>query len=77
MVYGLALDATKAFDRVKYDESFNLLVTRKTNPLYTRILSNMYLIQILKVSYNEVTSTCVSVTKGVKQGVCRWYVRKT
>ncbi len=27
VVYGLALDATKAFDRVKYDKLFNLLVT--------------------------------------------------
>ncbi len=29
VVYELALDATKAFDRVKYDKLFNLLVTRK------------------------------------------------
>ncbi len=40
--YGLALDATKAFDRVKYDQLFNLLVTRKINPLYIRIFWNMY-----------------------------------
>ncbi len=42
VVYGLALEATKAFNRVKYDKLFNVLVTKKENPLYIRLLSNMY-----------------------------------
>ncbi len=70
-VYGLALDATKACDRVKYDNQlFNLLVTRNNNPLYIRLLSNVYHNQKLNVSYNGVTSRCVSVSNGVKQSVC-------
>ncbi len=46
----------------------NILVTSKINALYIRILGGMYLNQILKVSYNEVTSTMVSVSNGIKQG---------
>ncbi len=34
VVYGLALNLTKTFDRFKYDKHFNLLVTREINPLY-------------------------------------------
>ncbi len=45
VIYRLALEATKAFDRVRYDKLFNLLMTRKINPLYTRILSNIILIR--------------------------------
>ncbi len=60
--------STKAFDRVKYDKLFNLLVTRKINPLYIRLLCSMYHNQKLKVSYNGVTSRCFSVSNEVKQG---------
>ncbi len=38
VVYGLALDAAKAFDMVKHNTLFNLLMTRTINPLYIRIL---------------------------------------
>ncbi len=68
VVYGLALDATKTFDRVKYDKLFNLFVTRKIKPLFIRLLSNVYLNQKLNVSYNGVTSRCFSVSNGIKQG---------
>ncbi len=83
VVYGLAVDATKAPARVMYDKLFNLLMTRKSNPLYIRILHNMYLNQKLKVSYNGVTCRCFSVSNGVKQGgvlsstLQAVYVRKT
>ncbi len=43
-------------------------MTRKIKPLYIRLLSNMYLNQQLKVSYNGVTSKCFPVSNGVKQG---------
>ncbi len=62
------MDAAKAFNRVKYDKLLNLLVTRKISPLHIRLLSNMYLDQKLKVSYNRVTTRYFSVLKGVKQG---------
>ncbi len=51
-VYALALDASKAFDRVHYDKLFNLLVVRKMNPLYIRLLMSMYINQKLRVTFN-------------------------
>ena len=41
-VYGLALDATKAFDRVEYSRLFALLIERGLNPLYVRLILEMY-----------------------------------
>ncbi len=64
--YELAVDKTKGFDMVKYDKRFNVLVTRKINPLNIRLLSNVYLNQTLKVNYNGVTSGCFSLSNGVK-----------
>ncbi len=41
-VYGLLLDASKAFDRVNYCKSFRLLFDRGFCPMYSRLLLNMY-----------------------------------
>ncbi len=51
-VYALALDASKAFDRVQYDKLFNLLVDYKMNPLYIRLLMSMYINQKLRVTFD-------------------------
>lgn len=67
-VYALALDASKAFDRVQYDKLFQLLVDRDLNPLYTRLLMSMYTNQKLRVVFNQDSSDWFSVTNGVKQG---------
>ena len=40
--YALALDASKAFDRVKYAKLFKCLIDRGVNPMYNRLLVNMY-----------------------------------
>ncbi len=53
-VYALPLGASKAFDRVQYDKLFNLLVDRKMNPLYIRLLMSMYINQKLRVTFNEI-----------------------
>ncbi len=44
-VYVLFLDATKAFDRVKYCKLFNELCKRKMSPLITRSLLFIYIDQ--------------------------------
>ena len=67
-VYALALDASKAFDRVQYDKLFKLLIDRNVNPLYIRLLISMYIKQKLRVSFNNNNSDWFSVSNGVKQG---------
>ena len=67
-VYTLALDASKAFDRVEYVKLFQHLIDRGVNPFYVRILLNMYLNQQIRVSFNNTMSNYFNVTNGVKQG---------
>jgi hypothetical protein len=67
-VYALALDATKAFDRVEFFKLFSILQKRRVSPLYVRLLYNMYMNQQLCVSYNNDKSSFFNVTNGVKQG---------
>ena len=43
--YLLLLDASKAFDRVKYVKLFNTLYDRKMCPVVLRVLMNMYINQ--------------------------------
>ena len=67
-VYALLIDATKAFDKVKYSKLFELLINKNICPLILRLLLNMYLINTAVVSWNGAISTDFSVTNGVKQG---------
>ena len=67
-VYGLVLDATKAFDRINYCKLFRILLERNINPLICRLLLNMYTNQKLRVKWANELSVEFSVTNGVKQG---------
>ena len=67
-VYGLVLDATKAFDRINYCKLFRILLERNVNPLICRLLLNMYTNQKLRVKWANEFSSEFSVTNGVKQG---------
>ncbi len=67
-VYGLMLDASKAFDRVNYCKLFRVLIKRKLCPLYCRLLLNMYTQQKLRVKWNNTHSDYFNVSNGVKQG---------
>ena len=51
-VYGLVLDAIKAFDRINYCKLFRILLKRNINPLIRRLLLNMYTNQKLRVKLN-------------------------
>lgn len=67
-VYGLFLDASKAFDRIDYVKLFSTLSSKKMNPVYIRCLLNMYCNQKLCVRWNGVRTDSFSTTNGVKQG---------
>jgi hypothetical protein len=67
-VYALALDATKAFDRVEFSMLFDVLINRGFNPLYTRLLFYMYTNQRIRVRFNGALSDYFDVNNGVKQG---------
>ena len=67
-VYGLMLDATKAFDRVNYCKLFKILLLRDVNPLICRLLLNMYTNQALRVRWCNIFSDKFNVSNGVKQG---------
>ena len=67
-VYAVSLDATKAFDRVEYTRLFELLIDRNVNPVYTRLILNMYIEQRMCVKYNNTYSDWFSAANGVKQG---------
>ena len=64
----MALDASKAFDRVSFSQLFECLVKRNMNPLIIRLLINMYTNQLIRVRYNHSHSEYFTVTNGVKQG---------
>ena len=67
-VYGLLLDASKAFDRLNYIKLFEILISRNICPLICRLLLNMYINQKLRTRWNGQFSESFGVTNGVKQG---------
>ncbi len=66
-VYGLLLDANKAFDQVNYCKLFHILIDRGFRPMYSRLLLIMYSNQKLRFRWNSEFSELVSVTNGMKQ----------
>ena len=66
----LLLDASKAFDRVQYNQLFNRLRDRNMRPTVLRLLINRYINQKNQVKWNDVLSTQYSIYNGVKQGGC-------
>ena len=67
-VYAVLLDATKAFDRVKFSKLFNILLDRGLNKAYVRLLFYMYFNQKLRVKWQDQFSDSFIVSNGVKQG---------
>jgi len=67
-VFVLFLDATKAFDRVKYCKLFKELIKRNVSPLVLRLLLDMYTRQSLRVKWKNVICDDFNVCNGVKQG---------
>ena len=67
-VYCCLLDASKAFDCVKYDKLFLLLLERKLPPLVIRLLLDSYTRQSMCIKWDGCLSNPISVANGVKQG---------
>ena len=67
-VFSLSLDASKAFDKVKYDKLFRVLIENKICPLFVRIILNMYLQNNCTIKWNGIFSENFDIKSGVKQG---------
>ena len=62
------LDASKAFDRVRYCKLFRLLIDRELPPCIIRMLICLYTNHKVRVAWNGVHSQYFLATNGVKQG---------
>ena len=67
-VYGLLLDASKAFDRVNYVKLFRIMLEKGVCPLICNLLLDMYVNQRIKLRCIDVYSEFFTVSNGVKQG---------
>ena len=68
VVYGAALDCSKAFDMVEWCELFKELMERGVAPVFLRVLLHIYLHQRCDVRWNGHYSTRFPVTNGCRQG---------
>jgi len=66
-VYCTILDATKAFDRVKYTKLFRLLIAWCLPPVVLRVLLFMYTHSTARLSWNGCLSRFYCVLNGIKQ----------
>ena len=62
------LDATKAFDRVRYCKLFRLLVDKGLPACIIRVLICLYTNHMVCVAWNGMRSQYFLATNGVKQG---------
>jgi exonuclease III len=67
-VYSMFIDASKAFDRVKHDQLFNLLRDRGMNPLDLRFLIYTYEQQKMRTSWQGTFSEPFHTSNGIGQG---------
>jgi len=67
-VFCTFLDASKAFDRVRYCKLFRLLVSRQMPALIVRVLINFYVGNFVRVQWCGIVSDYFLACNGVKQG---------
>lgn len=67
-VYACFLDATKAFDRVRFDQLFDILIDRQVNPFDLRLLMHSYEHQEVRASWKGQHTQYFPTSNGVKQG---------
>ncbi len=67
-IFCCMLDASKAFDRLRYDKLFELLRTRKFPPIIIRSLMDMYTRQKARTVWENSHSEYFDVTNGIRQG---------
>ncbi len=67
-VYIAQVDASKAFDRVRHDMLFKLLIDRGMPPVILRCLFDSYRRQSLRATWNGAMSENFTTMNGIKQG---------
>ena len=67
-VYAALLDASKAFDRLRYDKLFEILLTRNLPPDVLRLLFDMYENQLCRTRWESADSMYFSTINGIRQG---------
>ena len=67
-VYCCLLDATKAFDWVRFDKLFEILIERNVPACIIRILIDMYTRQTVRTVWEGCVSDEFSANNGVRQG---------
>lgn len=67
-VYSCYVDASKAFDRVRYDKLFTLLMNRGMPPIIVRSLLHLYMNQRMRVRWRGHLSNTFGTTNGIRQG---------
>ena len=67
-VYACFIDASKAFDRVRYDKLFELLVGRGIPHVSVRLLMDMYSRQSTRAAWDSMYSKYFGSRNGVRQG---------
>ena len=68
VVYGAAMDLSKAFDMVDWIELFKTLENRGVDPIFLRVLLYIYRYQGCNVKWNNSYSYRFPVRNGVRQG---------
>ncbi len=67
-VYCVMLDASKAFDRPRYDKLFEIMRKRKFPPMIVRVLMDMYTRQKARTTWSNQYSEYFGVQNGIRQG---------
>ena len=67
-VYSCFLDASKAYDRVNHWTLFKKLLKRSVSVIIVRILMFWYSKQEICIKWGSETSTCFTISNGVRQG---------
>ena len=67
-VYGCFIDASKAFDRIKYDKLFKLLIKRQMHPIMIRLFVDMYVRQKSRTIWDNEYGEYFGSSNGVRQG---------
>ena len=67
-VFSAAMDMSKAFDMVKWQELFATLIERNVDPLFLRLILFIYVNQKCNVSWCGNSSQTFNVQNGVRQG---------
>ena len=73
-VYSCFLDASKAFDRVRYDKLFSILLSKHIPKIVVRLYVDSYMIQKACVSWDNIKTSYFSMSNGVnKVGLFRHF----